>query len=430
MGKDGGNPDDTEEADAQADDDHRTHRVSYAAEHGGEHLHQHPGEIIGDEIGHDGVGGLHHGLIRGQQPEQRDGREHQQGADAEGDGESHDQALTHALLDPVGKPGAMILGDEAGDGRAHGIADGPVEAVRLSAHGPGCYHNGAQGVDRHLDDHVGNAVHHVLQSGGNPQTEHVFEIHSLDAQIPEGEAVFLVPPGQLPGEECGVDNLGSHRGDGHTGNAPAQHDHKQGVQNDVGHAAGDHVQEGMEGIPQGPQNAGFHIQKHDAGNAEKVDPQIEDGALQGLLRRVQHTQHPGGGNKAEDHQGEAEEGEGGDPAAHGPAQILPAAGSEDLADDDGSPGGHGDKKAHQHIDNLGGAAAYRREGVGAHKPAYDQAVHRVIQLLEDGSGGDGKEEDEQLFPDAARGQIISRIRFTHIVQTSVRKTPRRPPPVF
>ena len=50
---------------------------------------------------------------------------------------------------------------------------------------------------------------------------------------------------------------------------------------------------------------------------------------------------------------------------------------------------------------------------GSYEFAYDNAVYRVVQLLEDGSGGNGQKEHDQFADYIALGQVVFIERFFH-----------------
>ena len=75
------------------------------------------------------------------------------------------------------------------------------------------------------------------------------------------------------------------------------------------------------------------------------------------------------------------------------------AGSDGLGNDHRSPGGKSHKKAEGKIENLAGGTTNARKCFLTRKLADDYRIHRVIQLLKEGTDQDRKEKQKNLFPD-------------------------------
>ena len=70
--------------------------------------------------------------------------------------------------------------------------------------------------------------------------------------------------------------------------------------------------------------------------------------------------------------------------------LLPLAGAVSLGDDHHRAGGQAGENAHGQIDDDAGGA-HGGQGNLAYKPAHHHRVHRIVQLLEEGTKPQGHE---------------------------------------
>ena len=398
-------PEDAEGADAEADDDHRADRIAGAAQHGGEDLDERPGEIEGHKVPEHLPGGGDDGRVFGQDVQEGPRREHDEGAEHDGDPEAEEEPLLHAEPDAVFLSRAEVLPDKAGDCSAERVAHGPENAVDLRRHRPGGDHDRAEGIHADLDDQVGDAVHGVLQAGGNPEAEHAGEVRAPETELPEAQPVGFFGAHELPGQQKHVQKLRGDRCRGDARDAPAEEDDKRHIKHDVGDAARHHVDEGAVGIAHRAQHVRLDVQHQDKGHAEEVDPEVEHRRGERVLRRPQKAEHGRRGGEARRHQQHAHQGEDRDGVADRKPHRVVALGAVKLRDDHRGPGRHGNEEADEHGDDLRGAAAHGREGDRADKAADNQPVDRVVELLDAGPRRDGEEEHDQALPNGAGNQV-------------------------
>ena len=77
--------------------------------------------------------------------------------------------------------------------------------------------------------------------------------------------------------------------------------------------------------------------------------------------------------------------------------------------------GAGTQAQEKAVDQIhqGTGGAHRRQGPGAHKPAHNDGIRRKIHLLEEGTQQNGKEENQNLLPDHALGDLGISAAFFH-----------------
>ena len=97
-----------------------------------------------------------------------------------------------------------------------------------------------------------------------------------------------------------------------------------------------------------------------------------------------------------------------------PGHILVIPRPVILGNDHRRAGGHAGEKADDQAENMSGRAAHRRQGRLAHKAAYNDRVHRIIELLKQGTHQHREKEGQKLFPNDALGDgIIYLYRLAH-----------------
>ena len=72
-------------------------------------------------------------------------------------------------------------------------------------------------------------------------------------------------------------------------------------------------------------------------------------------------------------------------------------------------GAEPNEEAVQQIHQRGGGA-HGGKGLSTHKPAHNDGVHGIVELLEEGSQQDGEEKCKQLLPDHPFGDSVDRLR--------------------
>ena len=347
---------------------------------------------------------LDHRGILGEQPHGGPGEDEQEQRydqrDAHGQGDAGDGAPVGALL----LFSADVLADEGRGGHGGALHRQQDELVQLVVAAPPGHAAGAEGVDVGLHEHVGEGGDHRLDGRGQAHGEHPLQDRAVDAQVPPDQAVDVLSAGQQPERQHGRDQLGEDRGVGDARDARLQAEDEGQVQYDVQHAGQDQEHQRAGGIAHGPEDAAAHVVDQQAGEAQEVDAQVGDGVLEHVVgggHQPQHRAHagqPNGGEQGAEHE---REGHGG---LDGVVQALHVPRAEVLGDDHARASGEAVEEEHQHVDDHRGGA-HGGEGLLAHEVAHDDAVHGVVQHLEDVPQHQRQGEQQDLADDGAAGHV-------------------------
>ena len=223
--------------------------------------------------------------------------------------------------------------------------------------------------------------------------------------LPEVELIPALGPGQLQQDEQGADQVGDGGGDGGPGHAQGDDRHKQQVQRDVQQAADDQVVQGAAGVAHGPQDARAHVEQQHGDGAEEVQAQVGGGVPHDLLGVLGPPQGVGGQEDADDRYQRARRQAEGDGGVDGPGELGLVVRPVAVGDDHRGPGGQAGEDAHHQLHDHGSRAAHGGQGVRTHELAHDDGINGAVELLEQGPGSDGEQEEKQLFPDDTFGQI-------------------------
>lgn len=204
-------------------------------------------------------------------------------------------------------------------------------------------------------------------------------------------------------QEC-RNELGDDGGVGHAFHAHA-HTHNEGqVQHDVDHRTDDEEVQGPAAVAYRPQDARAHIIEHQAGNAAKIDPQIDLGLHEHILGRFHQLQHGGGQQNAHRRAHQSDDQGQGDGGVDCFVDALGILCAKPLGDDDAGAHRNAREKAHQHIDD-GGGGAHRSQCLFADIVAHHDGVHRVVKLLEQIADHQRQSKGDQVLPDLALGHV-------------------------
>ena len=236
QGADGKDPDDAEYAGAQEGNDHGLHSLTHAAQDTAPHVHKAAEEIGGGDDGQSVHARLYDEvavLPRGVDQQKLVTEQHQRRAQSKANDEHHGGALEGDLLDALVLPCPHVLTDEGQGGvvdRVHGGVDKALQVPRR-----GVARNGDRGVgvDRRLDDDVGEGEHTALQSRRQTDGDHTEELFAVypEARQPQG-GLGLAHVDQ----RCSRRHvLGGRRSHAHADGAQTEAQHPDQVEDDVDH---------------------------------------------------------------------------------------------------------------------------------------------------------------------------------------------------
>ena len=236
QGADGEDPDDAEDAGAQEGDDHGLDGLAHTAQDAAPHVHEAAEEVGGGDDGEAVHARLHDEvavLPRGVDEQELIPEEDQDTAEGQADDQHHARALEGDLLDALELPCPHVLTHEGHGGLVDRIHGGVDEALQIARRGVARDGDGGVGVDRRLDDDVGQGEHTALESRGEADGNHAHELLTVDleARQPQGGlGLAHVEEGQ-PRRHV----LGACRGDTHADGTQTEAQHHDEVENDVDH---------------------------------------------------------------------------------------------------------------------------------------------------------------------------------------------------
>ena len=207
-----------------------------------------------------------------------------------------------------------------------------------------------------------------------------------------------------------------------------QSEDEKGVQHQIQHRG--HAQEIQRrpGISHGPEDGGDAVVQKLEHQSQGIHREICDGqGDQFLPPDVHQTRHkPAGAGQTDEHGGQAHPAQEHQRGGHSTFQLVPASGAVKLGDHDAAAVAEAQGKG-QKQECQRGAGAHGGQRRLAHIVAHHDAVHRVVQLLEELPGHDGQGKEEQLPPGRAGGHIIffGKRRFRHGKASFPEKQTRR-----
>ena len=169
--EDGGDPDQTEQAAAHEADHHRQDGVAPAAQTAGQHVHAAAEQVGGADDVHTGQTGRDHGLVGGVEVEQLFAQQGGTTAQHEAGDGGAEQTVAHDAVEVVVAACAHVLAGEGDGGLREGVHGRVDEALEVGGGRVARHDSGAEGVDRRLDDDVGEAEHGALQPGGQADAQ-------------------------------------------------------------------------------------------------------------------------------------------------------------------------------------------------------------------------------------------------------------------
>ena len=338
----------------------------------------------------------HDGILSQQQQGTGDQRIHQ----------THAQGDPHPLFHAVQTACAVVLAYKGGGRHADAADRQDVEAVDLHIGGKSGHGGGTVAVHAGLHQYVGKGNDHVLDAGGQAHPDDARGHLFVPLDLPQGHLVVILHPHQKAQAQHAGHQLTDVGGNGGTRHAHLQaHDEHQ-VQHDVGHGRPGQVDQGPAGVPGGVQNAGGHI-VHDAEqHAAKIDADVGHSVVQHLSGGVHPDQQCPAAGHAADGQEQAHHHRDGQGGVHGFLGLFAVSGPQELGHDHTGTHGHALAEADEQIDG-GAAGTHRRQGVGAHEIANDDAVGGIVQLLQKIAEDERHRKQQNAFGDAALGHAAA-----------------------
>ena len=157
--------------------------------------------------------------IGGKQLEHKTAQEHQQHADGNRAEEIHPQTDLDALLHAAKFPCAVVLTYKCGDRNTKGAADHPVQRVDLAEGRPRSDRLCTKGIQRTLNDDVGDAVHGGLQTGRQSDFKNQPHRLGVNADLVQMQLEHIGGAAEGNGNQHRADALRKGSCNGRTGDA-------------------------------------------------------------------------------------------------------------------------------------------------------------------------------------------------------------------
>ena len=250
----------------------------------------------------------------------------------------------------------------------------------------------AAGCD--VQQHTADAVQALTAKAGCTVEEDEAEVPGAAGDFRDAELAHRPAPQEHRQQDAEADALAQSSGDTCAAGAHAEAEDKDGVQQDVEHAAGDKADHGEAGLALVAQDVVHHKAGHHEGRSDEDGPRIGAGVGQDGVGAAQQHHEAGQGGKADSRQHDAEdqrrEKAGGGELGGGAGVLIAEAAADDSACamaqheaeglNDGHEAGHDAHRARR----AGGQLAHK-EGVGQIVDAGDEHTQ---------DGGRGEAEDE------------------------------------
>ena len=282
--EDGGDPDQTEQAAADEADHHGQDRVAAAAQTTGQRVHHAAEEVAGADDPHPGQTGSDDGLIGGIEAEQPFTGKVSAAAQHHADDHGTEQTVPHDAVKVVVPAGTHVLTGEGHGSLCKGVHAGVDEALDVGGCRVASDHDGAEGVDGRLDDHVGEAEHRALQAGGQTDLQDLQQSSFVEAQMPQVEVEGTFLPDEQDGDHDSGNGLADDGRQRHTGHAHLEEDDEHEVQHYIDDAGHGQTVERAAGVAHSTQQRRAEVVQHGHGHPDEVDLQVEGRKANDIFR--------------------------------------------------------------------------------------------------------------------------------------------------
>ncbi len=205
------------------------------------------------------------------------------GKDAFGDGHTED------LPAAVELPGAVVLGYEGGACLGEGIQDVVTEDLDVERRTAGGHDHGAEAVDGSLDDDVGNGEHRALETGGQADAQDPGCNGPAGVQVMQGQPDGFVGFQEDRQQDQGADDIGDHRGNGHSCHGEMHNNHEEEIEDHVDDTRYRQGQQRGLCLADAAEDRGLEVVEEDGGHPGEVDAHV----LQGMGVHVGGDVHEG-----------------------------------------------------------------------------------------------------------------------------------------
>ena len=415
--EDGGDPDQTQQAAAHQTDHHRQDGITPSAQAAGQHIHRAAEQIGGGNDVQACQPCSDNGLVRGVEVEQRGTGQSCTAAQHKAGDDGTEQAVAHDPVEVVVPACAHVLTGK-GDGRlrkgVHGRVDKALDVGgrRISGHD-----GRAKGIDRRLDDHIGQAEHRALQTGRQTDAQDLQQSPFVEAQMPQVEVERAFFTGQDPCDKAGRNGLADDGRQCDTGHAELEADDKDEVEHYIDDAGCGQTVERAFGVAHRAQKGRAEVVQHGHRHPDEIDLQVEGGKVNDILRAGHQLQKPPCGKKADKGQQHAADETQRDRGLDGVADACIVFCAETACRHDVCTQRHSDEQVDQQVDQRT-VGADRGQCSAARKPADHHNVGCVEEELQDAGRRQRQRKQDDFLKHRAACQVAGHRGSRHVDSAS------------
>ena len=402
--EDGGDPDQTEQAAAHEADHHRQDGVAPAAQTAGQHVHAAAEQVGGADDVHTGQTGRDHGLVGGVEVEQLLAQQGGTTAQHEAGDGGAEQTVAHDAVEVVIAACAHVLAGEGDGGLREGVHGRVDEALEVGGGRVARHDGGAEGVDRRLDDDVGEAEHGALQPGGQADAQDLAQRPRVEAQMAEVEVERAFLLHQQGRDHAGGNGLADDGGQRDARHAHGEEDDEDEIQHHIDDARHGQTEQRPFGVAHGTQQRRAEVVQHGHGHPDEVDLEVEGGQVDDVLGAAHQLQQAPGREDAHHGQKEAADEAQRHRRLDGGVDALLVLCAEAAGRDDVRAQRQAHEQVDQQVDECA-VGAHCRQRRAARKTAHDHHVSRIEQQLQDAGCRQRQGKQDDLLQHGAAGQI-------------------------
>ena len=242
--------------------------------------------------------------------------------------------------------------------------------------------DGAEGIDRGLNEHVRNGEDRALETGGQADARQFCQLIAIDADLAPIEVNHAAGTDQADHYQHHGDGLGNDRRPGDARHAHVENGDKDHIQNHVHDARDGEVIQRPARIAHSAQDGRAKVIQHVGDHAGEIDAHIHRSLVQHIRRGIHPDEQLARGCHAEDHYDYAAHQANANGSVHRFAHIRRIARAIIARDDHACA----HRQAHKHVHNQVDQRTRRADGGQrriAHKAPHHDDIRRIVQKLQD-----------------------------------------------
>ena len=268
-------PENAEQTDTASCDDRWHNGIACAAHGAGKDLDRNENGIPQDDADHHLGTDADHLRIGGEDPQQRLPEDEFQNAQDAQHGHAQTHADPHTAANTVVLLGAEILSHKGGDRHAQRTGDLPSPRIGLAVGCPCGNGSLAKGIDRRLDQHIGDGEQRTLHTGRKTDPHHFGKLLLVNAHLSQIQMTHIPALNQSPDNQSSGNALGNGSCQGNTGYVHMEHRDKYYVQYYVDDTGKTQINQRTFGITGSPENGGAEVIDHGKSDACKIDLHVD-----------------------------------------------------------------------------------------------------------------------------------------------------------